>query len=676
MGLDGLLDIGKSALSVAQQALTVTGHNVANVNTPGYSRQTAVVTERSPINGSSGPGQVGTGVQVVEIRRIVDKFINAELTDSHELLGELSITRDQLFQIQNIFTDSNNQGIGAQLNEFFSSLQDVAASPSDVTPRSVLLAKSALLTNSINQVAGELSDRRTSVNDQVKQAISEINSLTARIADLNNKIVSAEITGQNANDVRDQRDQAVNDLAERIDISVLAGANGSLSVFVGRGQVVVENNVSRNLLAVESLDNGGLVNVQYDTGSTRSTDITSSVSGGRIGGLLAIRDTIIPGLQSSFDKLSASLVNEVNQLHRQGYGLDGSTGLDFFSPLTVTTHEQSTNQGTAILTAGPITANSLLTLQDYEIRFTSPTAYSIVNATTGATIKGNFSGIAVTAPTVDVPVNIVTGTNDTLTVSVDGTTSGTITLAGAATPGQAYTSGAALATELQTKINADATLQAAGRSVVVKYDTTANRFTITSNATTATSAVNVTGGTARTALGLLSGTSTAASGTYTDPQTFTLDGIQVVLSGTVVAGDEFSVNSYAGTATSISTALTNGSRVAASSTRAGVPGNNTNAIALVALQTKSIAAIGSTTFGDAYRVAATSVGVAAQSADTRLDAQTILHEQLESFRAQSSGVSIDEELVDMLKYQRLFDAASRLIIITNEMLQTLLDLKR
>ena len=118
MGLDGLLDIGKSALSVAQQALTVTGHNVANVNTPGYSRQTAVSTARAPINGSTGPGQVGTGVQVVEIRRIVDKFINAELTDSHELLGELSITRDQLFQIQNIFTDSNNQGIGAQLNEF------------------------------------------------------------------------------------------------------------------------------------------------------------------------------------------------------------------------------------------------------------------------------------------------------------------------------------------------------------------------------------------------------------------------------------------------------------------------------------------------------------------------------------------------------------------------------
>ena len=138
------------------------------------------------------------------------------------------------------------------------------------------------------------------------------------------------------------------------------------------------------------------------------------------------------------------------------------------------------------------TANSLLTLQDYAIRFSSATAYSIVNTTTGATIKGNYAGTAISAPTVDVPVNIVTGTNDTLTVTVDGTASGTITLAGAASPGQAYASGASLAVEMQTKINADATLSAAGKRVVVTYDATTSRFTITSNASTATSAVAVT----------------------------------------------------------------------------------------------------------------------------------------------------------------------------------------
>ncbi|MCX5724612.1 MAG: flagellar hook-associated protein FlgK [Nitrospirae bacterium] len=670
MGLDGLLDIGKSALSAAQQGLTVSGHNVANVNTPGYSRQEAVVTERDPVNG--GPGQVGTGVQVTQIRRIVDNFINREITSSNSSLGQLNITQDQLSQIQNIFGDSNNQGIGAQLTDFFSSLQDVAASPSDVTPRSVLLAKADFLTKGFNQVAGELTARRTSVDNQVKQTITEINSLTAQVAALNGKIVSAEMTGQNANDLRDQRDQAINDLAQRADISVIDGGNGALSVFVGRGQVVVENTVSRNLVAVQSLDNSGLVNVQYDTGGSRSLDITSLISGGKLGGLIAIRDTILPGLQTSFDKLSASLVNEVNQVHRQGYGLDGSTGLDFFSPLTVTTQAKSTNLGSATLASGAVTANSLLTLQDYEVRFSSATAYSIVNKTTGATIKGNYTGTVLTAPTTDVPVNIVTGTNDTLTVTVDGTASGTITLTGATSPGQSYTSGAALATELQTKINADATLTAAGKSVVVTFDQTANRFTITSNSSASTSAVNVTGGTAQTALGLSTGTSTAASGTYSDPQTFTVDGMQVTLSGTTASGDVFSLNSYKDAAKSMSMSLTNASKVAASSTRAGVPGNNDNALALVALQTKAVSTIGSATFNDTYRSAATGVGVAAQSATNKLQAQTMLQEQLDSFRAQSSGVSTDEELVNVMKYQRAFEAASRLIVATDEMMQTLL----
>jgi flagellar hook-associated protein 1 FlgK len=674
MGLDGLLDIGKSALSAAQQALTVTGHNVANVNTPGYSRQEAVVTERSPVGGN--PGQVGTGVQVTQIRRIVDSFINREITSSNSVLGQLNISNDQLSQIQNMFGDSNNQGIGTQLTDFFSSLQDVASSPSNVTPRSVLLSKANFLTNGLNQVAGELSARRASVNDQVKQTIDEIDSLTAQVAELNGKIVSAEMTGQNANDLRDQRDQAINDLAQRVDISVIDGGNGSVSVFVGRGQVVVENTISRNLVAVATMDNDGMANVQYDMGNGKSINISSLISGGKLAGLLTIRDTIIPGLQTSFDKLSASLVNEVNQIHRQGYGLDGSTGLDFFSPLAVTTQDKSTNLGSATLASGPITANSLLTLQDYEIRFSSATAYSIVNTTTGATIKGNYAGAAVTAPTVDVPVNIVTGTNDTLTVTVDGTASGTITLTGAASPGQSYESGASLAVELQTKMNADATLSAAGKSVVVTYDTTTSRFTITSNALTSTSAVNVTGGTARATLGLSSGTSTAASGTYSGPQTFTVDGIQVTLSGTAAANDKFLLNSYSDTAKSIGMVLTNASKVAASSTRAGVPGNNDNVMALVALQTEAVSTLGSVTFNDTYRIAATGVGVAAQSANGKLQAQTILHEQLDSFRAQSSGVSIDEELVNILKYQRAFDAASRLIMATDEMLQTLLDLKR
>lgn len=674
VGLSSLFDIAKSALATSQQALTVVGHNIANVNTPGYARQEAVLVERQPLNGR--PGMLGNGVQATAIRRIVDRFVEDQLTASHETLGNLTVAREELFRLQNMFGDSNDQGIGARLAEFFKSVQDVAAGPSEVTPRAVLLAKAGLLTSGLNQVAGELATQRLTLNDRIKQTITEINSLTKQIAELNSKIVTAEAGGQNANDLRDQRQAALNELAGRIDISVIETGTGGVSVFAARGQAIVEETTTRNLVPVAALDKDGLIDVQYDLGGTIPSSISSLISGGRLKGLLDVRDVTIPGLQASFDKLAATLSNEVNQLHRSGYGLDGSTDLDFFTPVAVTARARAANQGIAAIGSGSVSADSLLTFHDYEIRFSSATAYSIVDVSTGAAIRGNYTGTALTAPSADSPIAIVTGANDTLTVTVDGTASGTITLTGAASPGLAYNSGAALASELQTKINADAALSAAGKSVTVTFDSTSKRFIVTSISKTTASAANVTGGTARASLGLLSGTSTAASGTYAGPQTFNLDGITVTLSGTAAANDAFMINSYTDAAKTVGVALTSGNKVAASSTLAGVPGNNDQIMALSALQSKLIAGLGGTTFNDAYRTAATGIGVAAQTADNELTSQTLLQEQVETFRAQTSGVSIDEELTNLMKYQRAFEAAAKMITITDELMDVLLSLRR
>jgi flagellar hook-associated protein 1 FlgK len=366
----------------------------------------------------------------------------------------------------------------------------------------------------------------------------------------------------------------------------------------------------------------------------------------------------------------------VNQAHRLGYGLDGSTGNDFFNALPVSTDTRSANTGSATIGGGAITAASLLTFHDYEIHFSSATAYSIVDADTGATIKGNYTGTAIAAPTVDAPVSVVTGANDTLTVSVDGTASGTITLSGAASPGLSYTSGAALASEVQSKINADATLSAAGKSVTVIYDTTTNRLVITSNDTTSSSVVDVTGGTARATLGLSAGTSTAASGTYGTPQTFTLDGISVTISGTPAANDVFEVNSRDGAAASLTVAVTDRNKVAASSALTGIPFDNGVALQMSALKSKSLAALGSATLSQYYGATAATLGSTTQKAVRDFNVQTGLQEQLQAFRSEVSGVSLDEELVRMLQYQRAFEAAARLITLTDQMLEDLMTLKR
>lgn len=674
IGLSSLFDIARSALTTSQQALAVTGHNVSNVNTPGYSRQEAVLAERPPINGQ--PGMVGTGVRAISIRRYVDRFVNQQLTVSRQNLGRLSVVRDELFRLQNFFNDSTDQGLASRLNEFFKGLQDVSTSPADQAARSVLLTNATDLAANLNQASSDLSSARQSLNFQTKQTVTEINDLAKKIAQLNGQIVTAEVTGQQANDLRDQRDLALNELAQRIDVTTFEEPTGALAVFVARGQVLVEKGTSLALAAVESASNDGLVEIGYSTGGAATTTIDSLISNGRLKGLLDLRDTTVPWLQQSFDRLAATLVNAVNQIHRQGFGLDGSTGRDFFSPLSVTAATGADNLGTGTIGAGTITANSLLTFQDYEVRFSSPTTYSIVDAATGATIRGNYTGVAVAAPTIDAPLSIVTGTNDTLVVTVDGVTSGTITLAGAVSPGLAYTSGTALAQEIQAKINADATLQAAGRTVTVTYDTTTSRFVLTSNSLAPTSSVDVTGGTARSSLGLLSGTSTAASGTYGSPMTLTFDGLSISLSGTPSTGDVFRVNSYDDTAQNIGVVLSNPLSVAASSTKAGIPGNNSNLLALVALQHQQFSSLGSGTIQGAYRNATANLGAIAQSADREQGTQEVLRDQIETFRAQVSGVSLDEELVNLIKFQRSFEAASRLVRVTDELFETLLSLKR
>ncbi len=340
------------------------------------------------------------------------------------------------------------------------------------------------------------------------------------------------------------------------------------------------------------------------------------------------------------------------------------------------TESAATNEGSGAIGSGAVLAPSLQTFHDYEVRFTSPTAYAIVDATTGNTINGNYVGTAIAAPSSTTPVSIITGSNDTLTVTVDGVASGTITLTGAVASGQSYATGEALALEIQTRINGDATLQAAGRAVSVAFDGTTGRFVLTSADTSASSTVNVTGGTARSTLGLVNGTGTAATGTYASPAVLNFDGLSVTITGTPAAGDVFRADSYTDAAKNLAVALATPSSVAASSTRAGAPGNNSNALALVALQHRQFTELQSNTLHDAYRQTAANLGVVIQSAQRNNDAQEILRDQIETIRAQVSGVSIDEEMINLIKFQRGFEAASRLIRVTDDMLETLLSLKR
>lgn len=463
MSINRLVEIGKSALFTSQQAITIAGHNIANVNTPGYSRQHVTLAESRPENGS--PGQIGTGVHAESIRRSFDSFVNEQLLASRERLGEFTASNNALARLETLFGDLSNQGIGAGLNEFFSALQDVATNPNDLSARTVFLSRATALAGRLNQSAADLTAAQGSLDRQVGQTITDVNRLMTQIAGLNVKIAEAESSGQQANDLRDERDVALSNLAELIEIASIEDATGQLTVFGSRGHVLVDKDRTYQLVGVPNPSNNGLLDVNYDAGGGATTTVTSVIQSGRLKGLLDVRDQTIPSLRSSLDSLAAELVTQVNQQHRLGFGLDGSTTQDFF---------------------------------------------------------------------------VSTGT----------------------------------------------------------------------------------------------------------------------------------------TASTIAVSITNARQIAASSTAAGVPGNNVNALALAGLRSTDFASLGNVPFQEYYSRITGSFGSTAQGVESNLRAQQILHDQLTSQRASISGVSMDEELANLLQYQRTFEAASRMIVMADEMFQTIISIKR
>ena len=463
MSINRLVEIGKSALFTTQQAISVAGHNIANVNTPGYSRQAVSLAENRPENGS--PGQIGTGVHAESIRRSFDAFVEEQLLASRERLGEFTASNSALARLEPLFGDANNRGIGAGLNEFFGALQDVATNPNDLSARTVFLSKATALAGRFNQAATDLTTAQGFLDRQVGQTVTDVNRLTSQIANLNAKIAGAESSGQQANDLRDERGVALANLGELIEISSIEDATGQLTVFAGRGHVLVDKEQTYQLVGVPDLSNNGLLDVRYDAGAGPTTSLASVIQSGRLKGLLGVRDQTIPSLRASLDTLASEIVTQVNQQHRLGFGLDGSTNQDFFAP---------------------------------------------------------------------------TGT----------------------------------------------------------------------------------------------------------------------------------------TASTIAVSLANVRQIAASSTAAGVPGNSANALALAGLKNTDFASLGTVSFQEYYSTIAGNFGSIAQGVDGNLRAQKVLHDQLTAQRASISGVSMDEELANLLQYQRSFEAASRMIVIADEMFQTILSIKR
>ena len=327
MGIFGVLNMGSKALMVQQKGIYVTGNNIANVNTPGYSRQRLNMSSDMPIN--TGIGPVGSGVTANEIERVYQRFLGVQINSEIQSLGQWEAHKDSLEMVESIFGESGGYGLNQVMSEFWNAWQDLTNNPSGSVERTILVAKSEMLAATFSKNYEDLQKIQRNMDSNIEVAVEEINRLSENMVDLNQKIIQTELGGHTANDYRDQRDLVLKELSELIDISSFEDANGGVTASVGSGQVIVEGTHTYKLSTQANIS--GLQDVTWVDSSGNTVIITNDISKGKLKGWLDARDIDIDNHLTNLDTLAQTLMVDVNTLHAAGYGLDGSTGNDFFT---------------------------------------------------------------------------------------------------------------------------------------------------------------------------------------------------------------------------------------------------------------------------------------------------------------------------------------------------------
>lgn len=324
-GLFQGIEIGKRALMTHQYTLQTIGHNIANVNTPGYSRQrvgfSASLAQNTTI------GMIGTGVAVDSITHIRDLFLGSQFRHENKSLGQWTYREKVLSQIESLFGEPNDNTVSAQLQEFWNAWDDLSRNPDAPEYRENLIAVTGELVNIVHGLATQLTRLQGSIDRDMQAQTDLINGLASQIAHLNNQVTREELGGTMANDLRDQRDRLIDDLSSLVDVTTQEDRQGAVTVYIG-ATYLVDHNYTRPVSTSLVNDNGSMRHeMVWDDNKLPITNLN-----GQIKGLNDSRDEIIPRHIENLNLLVKTIVEEVNAIHRSGYNMNGQTGIDFFDP--------------------------------------------------------------------------------------------------------------------------------------------------------------------------------------------------------------------------------------------------------------------------------------------------------------------------------------------------------
>jgi flagellar hook-associated protein 1 FlgK len=618
-----ILTIGTGALAAAQAGLLTAGHNIANANTAGYNRQRVEFATNVPQY--TGSGYIGQGVHVASVRRQYDALLGAELAGAQAQASHSQAWLDQLSRIDALLADPGT-GLSSAIDEFFAGVHDVAASPSDPAARQNLVSSANALASRFHELDTQLSTLRRSTNQRIEATVGDVNTIAAQIAQLNRQILAAGTTGAQAqppNDLLDQRDQLVAELSEKARVSVVVADNGDYDVFLANGQALVQRDRAFALTVRPDPLDAQNVQVGLQTGATLVVYRASDLAGGELGGLLAFRDQTLGAAQDSLGRLALALGAAFNEQHHLGLDRNGAPGGDFFAiggPQVLT-------QSAASLTAS-VADYAQLQASDYRLAYDGA-SYTLTRLADGT--QTAFAGFPQT---------------------VDGMT---LSLAGAPAAGDSFLIQPVRngASALRVLVNDPNRIAAAAPVRTAASLANTGNAAISAGSVDATYLAAPLGApvtlTYDAATGTFSGLPATPAFAYVDGGTVTWNGISFAISGTPADGDTFTLEP-----------------------NLNATGDNRNAVALAGLQMQAL--VGGATLQQSYGQLVADVGHRTREQQAAVASQRSLVTQVAAARDSISGVNLDEEAADLLRYQQAYQAAARMIQVAATVFDTLLDL--
>lgn len=651
-----ILNIGKSGLFAAQAGLSTTGNNISNANVVGYSRQ--VVLQGAGPGQNIGSGFIGTGTQVTDIKRYSDQFLNAQVRTATTSKSGLDAYYTQIAQVDNLMADPTS-GLSPALQDFFKGVQDVASNPASSASRQALLSGADSLAARFQGLNGRLQEIREGVNSQITSNVTMINAYADEIAGLNERIGAATASGQGMpNELLDQRDQLVLDLNKQVKATVVAGDNNSITVSIGSGQPLVVGKKSFDLAAITSPTDPSRVEVGYVSGSKVVPLGDNTFKGGELGGLMDFRSGALDRAQNSLGRIAISISATFNDQHKLGLDAEGNPGGNFFAEPEAMVAASRDNSSTSTAAVKAVISDpSKLTQSDYKVGYDGA-KYVVTrmsdNQQTEITPYPQTG--AQTIDGIEFSINGASDVGDSFMVRP--------TINGAAQFAVALADRSKIAAGAPITTNTPVTNAGTARISEGRVD---DAYLAPGNALTAPVTLSFSAAAGGTLSGFPAGqavtktvggvSTTYPAGTAAIPYeagaNYNFGGVNIGFTGTPREADTFSIAKNV-----------NGA------------GDNRNMRELGNLQTKNTMDGGKTSFQGAYAEMVSFVGNKTREVEVNAKAGDSLLRQAHNAQQSVSGVNLDEEAANLLKYQQAYQAAGKVMQMASTLFDTLLSLGR